>query len=60
VNLGTAVAMAQAAANNAAVFVGHVERLAAALEKFKPADLNTFEARIKNIERQIAASARHT
>jgi hypothetical protein len=57
VNLGTAVAMAQAAANNAAVFVGHVERLAAALEKFKPADLKTFEDRIKNIERQLAAGA---
>ena len=57
VNLGTAVAMAQAAANNAAVFVSHVQRLAAALEKFKPADLNAFEDRIKRIERQLAAVA---
>lgn len=60
VNLGTAVAMAQASANNAAAFVNHVQRLAAALAKFTPTDLTAFEARIKKIEGQVAAQARHT
>lgn len=53
VDLGTAVNMAQAAANNAAAFVNHVQRLAAALENFSPADLTRFEERIKLIEKQM-------
>ena len=58
VNLATAVQMADAAANNAQAFVTHVQRLAAALEKFKPADVKAFEERIKRIEEQLRASAR--